>query len=122
MTTLGNNAHIFARPHRRDELRRLFETTLQCGPVATVEYPGMLEPMLVVRFPGGGSISIEFVEEAADADEPRLATWLELRSADPEALMNAVVGAGLRQVKHPGHPYYFMAPGGQVFAVVALAK
>jgi hypothetical protein len=28
-----------------------FETALRCGPVATVDYPGIAEPMLVVRFP-----------------------------------------------------------------------
>jgi hypothetical protein len=31
--------------------------------------------------------------------------------------MHTVLGAGLREVKHPGHPYYFMAPGGQVFTI-----
>ena len=25
--------------------------------------------------------------------------------------------AGLTEVKHPGHPYYFMIPGGQVFTI-----
>lgn len=118
MTGLGNNVHIFARPHRRDELQRLFETVLQCGPVTTIDHPGMVEPMLIVRFPGGGSLSIEFVGHAADSEQPRLATWLELRTADPGGLMRAVLGAGLREVKHPGHPYYFMAPGGQVFTIV----
>jgi hypothetical protein len=122
MTALGNNVHIFARPHRREELRWLFETVLQSGPVASVEHPGMVEPMLVVRFPDGGNISIEFVDDAVDADEPRLAAWMELRSADPAALMQTVISAGLREVKHPGHPYYFMAPGGQVFTIVAAAK
>lgn len=118
MTALGNNVHIFARPRRREELRRLFETVLQCGPVATVDHPGMTEPMLIVRFPGGGSLSIEFVDDAADSDEPRLAAWLELRAPDPPAVMRAVLAAGLREVKHPGHRHYFMAPGGQVFTVV----
>jgi hypothetical protein len=118
MTSLGNNAHLFARPYRRDELRRLFETVLECGPVATVEHPGMAEPMLVVRFPHGGALSIEFIEGADDSDEPRRATWLELRADDPAALMRNVLAAGVREVKHPGHPHYFMAPGGQVFTVV----
>jgi hypothetical protein len=35
--------------------------------------------MLVVDFPGGGHLSIEFVPEAPDADRPRLGAWLELR-------------------------------------------
>jgi hypothetical protein len=29
--------------------------------------------------------------------------------------MKRAMGAGLREVKHPGHPCYFMLPGSQVF-------
>lgn len=111
MTALGNNVHIFARPHRRQELIWCFDTVLGCGPVATVQHPAMTEPMLVVRFPGGGHLSIEFIEEAPDDDTPRLGAWLELRIENPAALMQAALDAGLTQVRHPGHPYYFMAPG-----------
>jgi hypothetical protein len=70
MTALGSNAHIFAQPHRRQDLRWCFETALGCGPVATVDYPGIAEPMLVVRFPDGGSLSIEFTDQA-----PALTVW-----------------------------------------------
>lgn len=117
MTSLGNNAHLFAKPGRREKLRWLFETVLSCGPVVEVEHPGMAESMLVVRFPGGGALSIEFIDSADDSDEPRSAAWLELRTDDPAALMHKLLEAGVREVKHPGHPYYFMAPGGQVFTV-----
>ena len=122
MTSLGNNAHLFAKPGRREELRRLFETVLDCGPVVQVEHPGMVESMLVVRFPGGGALSIEFVDGADDSDEPRKAAWLELRADDPAALMRKLLDAGVREVNHPGHPYYFMAPGGQVFTVAPAAR
>jgi hypothetical protein len=57
VTALGNNAHIFARPQRREMLTWCFETVLACGPVATVNHPGIAEPMLVVRFPGGGHLT-----------------------------------------------------------------
>lgn len=77
----------------------------------------MAEPMLLVHFPGGGYLSIEFIEEAPDEDTPRLGAWLELRAENPEALMQTALDAGLTQVTHPGHPYYFMAPGGQVFTI-----
>jgi hypothetical protein len=40
--------------------------------VATVEYPGIAEPMRVVRFPDGGRLSIEFTGQAPDDDHPRL--------------------------------------------------
>jgi hypothetical protein len=117
MTSLGNNAHLFAKPNRREELRWLFETVLECGPVLTVEHPAMAQPMLLVRFPGGGALSIEFIDDADDSNQPRHATWLELRAEDPAALMRKVLDAGVREVKHPGHPHYFMAPGGQVFTI-----
>jgi len=120
MTALGNNAHIFVKPGRRDQLKWCFETALGCGEVATVNHPGMTEPMLVVRFPDGGHLSIEFIENAPDDEEPRLGAWLELRAQDPASLFQSAVDAGLTPVRHPGHPYYVMIPGGQVFTIAPL--
>ena len=117
MTAVGNNVHIYARPYRREELTWCFETVLQCGRVTTVEHPAMTEPMLVAYFSDGGNISIEFTDDAPDDDQPRLGAWLELRTEDPAALMQRTRDAGLREVMHPGHPYYFMTPGGQVFTI-----
>ena len=114
---LGSNAHIFARPHRREELARCFEALLG-GPVRTVDFPGIDQPMIIASFPGGGHLSIEFRDDAPDdEDQPRLGAWLELRAGDPAALLQTALGAGLTQVRHPGHPYYFMIPGGQVFTI-----
>jgi hypothetical protein len=114
--SLGSNVHIFARPHRREELARCFETVLR-SPVRTVEFPGIDQPVLLVGFPGGGHLSIEFTDEAPDDEQPRLGAWLELRADDPASVLQAALGAGLTEVRHPGHPYYFMIPGGQVFTI-----
>jgi len=119
MVALGNNAHIFASPHRREALQRLFGELIGC-PVATISHPAMAEPMLVVRFPAGGSLSVEFVPNAPDTDEPRYGAWLELRSKAPADLMRQLLAGGISEVKHPGHPHYFVAPGGQVFTVVPI--
>jgi hypothetical protein len=113
---LGSNVHIFARPHRRGELARCFETVLACQ-VQTVEFPGIDRPMLIVGFPGGGHLSIEFTDDAPDDEQPRLGAWLELRADDPAAVLQGALTAGLTEVKHPGHPHYFMIPGGQVFTI-----
>ncbi len=115
---LGGNVHLFARPHRRPQLVHAFETALGCGPVRTVTWPGIPQPMVVVVFPGGGSLSIEFRDDAEDSEQPRLATWLELRAPDPVALLRAAEAAGLRRVLHPGHEHYVMLPGGQVLALM----
>lgn len=116
MIALGSNAHIFVRPRRREELARCFETALD-SPVRTVDFPGIGQPVLVVSFPGGGHLSIEFTGDAPDDEQPRLGAWLELRAEDPAAVLQAALDAGLTGVKHPGHPYYFMIPGGQVFTI-----
>ena len=39
---------------------------------------------------------------------------------DPAEAMRVALGVGLTEVKHPGHPYYVMAPGGQVFTIVPM--
>ena len=116
MIALGSNVHIFARPHRREELVRCFATVLG-SPVRTVKLPGFDQPMLIVSFPRGGHLSIEFTDDAPDSDQPRLGAWLELRADDPAAVHQAALDAGLTEVKHPGHPHYFMIPGGQVFTI-----
>jgi hypothetical protein len=116
MIALGSNVHIFARPHRRDELAQCFETVFG-SLVRSVELPGIDQPMIIVSFPGGGHLSIEFIDEAPDDDQPRLGAWLELRAGNPAAVLQAALKAGLTEVKHPGHPYYFMIPGGQVFTI-----
>jgi hypothetical protein len=117
MIALGSNVHIFAQPYRREELARCFETVVGGSPVRTVEFPGIDQPMLIVSFPGGGHLSIEFTNEAPDDEHPRLGAWLELRADDPPAVLQAALDAGFMQVRHPGHPYYFMIPGGQVFTI-----
>src|SRR5690349_8091012 len=115
---LGSNVRVFVRPHRRAELAECFETVLG-GPVRTVEFPGIDQPMLVVSFPGGGHLSIEFTGDAPDDEQPRLTlgAWLELPADDPAADLQAALEAGLTEVRHPGHPYYFMIPGGQVLTI-----
>ena len=121
MTALGSNAHIFAQVRRREQPRWCF-ATVSTAPVAEVDHPGMPEPMLVVRFHCGGNLSIEFTTDAPDADQPRRGAWLELRAGDPAAVMRSVLDAGLGEVRHPGHPYYFVAPGGEVSTIAPAAE
>ena len=35
--------------------------------------------------------------------------------------MRRALEAGLTEVKHPGQPYYVMAPGGQVFTIAPMS-
>jgi hypothetical protein len=54
----------------------------------------MPEPMLLVDFPGGGHLSVEFRDDAPGGEEPRLGARLELRVAEPAAVPGRVLRAG----------------------------
>jgi hypothetical protein len=116
MTALGDNSHFFAKPHRRQELAAALASL---GSVQTVEHPALPEPMLLVTPADGGALSVEFRDDAPDADEPRLGAWLELRDSNPARLFETLLASGFRRVEHPAHEHYVMAPGGQVFAIAA---
>lgn len=117
MTALGNQAHLFAHPRHRDALVHIFGTVLGCA-ARTVPLPDTAEPMLALRFPDGGALSIEFRPDAPDAQTATYGAWLEIRTPNLAALRQAVLDAGLSEVHHPGHEFYFSIPGGQVFAVM----
>jgi hypothetical protein len=70
--------------------------------VATVQHPGDRRADARRPVPDGGSLSIEFSDQAPDGDQPRLGAWLELRAEHPAAVMRAALDAGLAEVKHPG--------------------
>jgi hypothetical protein len=120
MIALVNRAHILARPHVKEQLESCFTTVLGCGAPARLDVPGLPEPILAFRFAGGGSVSVEFTEDALDEQQARRGAWLEVSVDDPAALKTKVLEAGLPQVKYdPTGRFYFVVPGGQVVGIVA---
>lgn len=116
----SDRAHIFARPHVKEKLTWCFSTVLGCGAPATLNAPGLSEPILAFRFPSGGSLSVEFTEDALDEQNARRGAWLEIRSNDPAALKKNILEAGLSQVHYPAtNTFYFIVPGGQVLGIVS---
>jgi hypothetical protein len=77
--------------------------------VRTVEFPGIHQPMLVVSFPEGA---------ISASSSPTLRPMTSSRGSVP-GLSCADDPAAVHQaaVRHPGHPYYFMIPGGQMFTI-----
>jgi len=116
----GNRAHIFASPKVKEKLIWCFSEVLGCGQPMSLNAPGLTEPILAFRFPGGGSFSVEFTEDALDENRARRGAWLEIWSNDPAALKRRILSAGLTQVTYPAtNTFYFAAPGGQVLGVVS---
>jgi hypothetical protein len=119
MIALSTRAHFSARPSVKEKLTWCFSTVLGCGPAMSLRAPGLAEPILAFRFPGGGSVSIEFTEDALDDMQARRGAWLELQTDDPDGLRTRVLEAGFPQVTYgPTTTFYFAAPGGQVFGIV----
>ncbi len=120
MIALSNSVHIYARPEAKDKLAWCFTTILGCEAVVSSDAPGLAVPVLAFRFPNGGSLSVEFTEDALDERQARWGAWLEVQADDPAALKQKVLEAGLPQLRHPGNDhFYFAAPGGQVLRIVA---
>jgi uncharacterized protein YciI len=119
MLALSNRAHLFVRPSHKEALTRCLTAVLGCAAPLRLNAPGLAEPVLAFQFPDGGSVSVEFTEDAPDEAEAAQRAWLEVRTEDPSGLRERVLGAGLAEVRHFGHDFYFRLPGGQVVGVAA---
>ena len=117
--TLGNRVHFYARPMDREALVRCFVEILECSGPMPLPARGKPDAILAFGFPGGGSISIDFTDEALDPSHARLGAWLELRTTNATALQQRILEAGFEQIQYEAtNGFYFAAPGGQVFGVV----
>lgn len=116
---LANRAHFYARPEYRDALTRCFVDVLGCAAPMRLPARGQPDAILAFNFPDGGSISVDFADDALDAGQARHGAWLELRAAEAKELQQRVIDAGLERVHYQvTNGFYFAAPGGQVFAIV----
>lgn len=116
---LSNRAHVFAHPDGRVDIIDVFSKVIGCPLPTQVEMPDGQLPILIFEFPNGGSLSIEFVDDALDEVRAGRGAWLEFAVDNPEGLQQRVVAAGLRQVPHSSGGFYFAAPGGQVIRIVS---
>jgi catechol 2,3-dioxygenase-like lactoylglutathione lyase family enzyme len=117
---LSNRVHSFAHPANKEKLIAFFTNILGCEVLEIPAGPGVPSPAVAFTFPGGGSLSFEFTEDALDERQARRAPYLELRSDDPSALKQKIIEAGLPGVEEytTGEYFYFQAPGGQVIRIV----
>ncbi|GIH15351.1 hypothetical protein [Rugosimonospora africana] len=118
-TAVGNQVHLFAYPRHRDALVRVFGTVLGCGRPRVIRLLEIDEPVLGFRLPGGGAVSIEFVPDLPEWPDPFHGAWMQITTPHPEGLRATILNAGLPEIRHPGHDFYFQIPSGHVFTVAA---
>lgn len=113
MIGLSTRMHTYAHPAIKDALSEFLITILEAE---SIPLPGT--SMLAFRFPDGSSYSVEFTDDALDEQQARRGPWLEVKTDDPEALIQKVLAAGLPQVNYLTGRFYFQAPGGQVWGIL----
>ena len=118
MIELNQRVHLYARPSVRTELAHVLTDVLGLRRAPVVAAPTEEATLLAFLLDGGGSLSVEFREDALSDDYAERGAWLELVSDEPLELQERVLRAGMRRIHHPqtGH-FYFQAPGGQVFRI-----
>jgi len=120
MIAFSNRAHLAVRPDVRDELTRCLTHVFGCADPSSLKTPGLSEPILAFRFPGGGSMSFEFRSDALTESEVMRGAWMEVKTDELNRLRAAITGAGMKRVHHPASDtFYCVLPGGQVLGIVA---
>jgi len=122
---LGARVHIFAQPNVRKRFTSLFKDVLRCN--ITEQDFGMAYPLLLILFPDGSALSVEFTESAPkeysgqtiDDEHAFRGAWIEFRTNDVAKYQQKLRDAGIREFRHAGSNHvYFSAPGGQVFRLL----
>jgi hypothetical protein len=116
--SVGNHAKINAPAAVRQRLREFYVGTLGCQ---MIDAPG--PDFDLFEFAGGFVFGLFFGDETAvlSAADHLKATWLELKTADPEGLKKRLLDFGVRPIDYPDTArFYFQGPDGQVWRIARL--
>jgi len=118
-TQIGNHFKMAVPLRLRGETRAFYREALGCRPLASER-----AELDLYEFAGGFVLGLLFVPDG-DALPPQLyrqATWLELKTEDPNALRQRILACGGHEIKADDDARFCcQAPGGQVFRIAPLA-
>jgi hypothetical protein len=112
--TFGENSKLIALPSERGSVRAFFRDVLQV--------PQTRESERADNFQLGPHfyMSVVYDEDAPSPEAQRKSIWLELRTADVDAMKAKILAGGGRKIDFwDKEHFYFQAPGGQVFRLIA---
>ena len=118
MTFIGNHLKMTLAHKLREQTKRLYQDVLGCQ---TLSSP--LPDLDLFEFDDGFVLGVFYVEEkdALTEENYAKATWLEIKSKNPEGLKKRLQEFGVREVDYPDKTrFFFQAPGGQVFRLAPL--
>ena len=116
---IGNHLKMHLPHHLRERALRFYTDLLGCRKLPDLPYPNVD----LYEFQGGFVLGLFFYDEADTLPEKEQlkATWMEIKSNDPDALKQRLIGFGVHEVEFEDKSrFYFQAPGGQVFRVAPM--
>ena len=122
----GSHYLLTLPAHQRSRVRSFYIDILECQIEAhdhnvTANIPENID---LFHFPGGEVLGVQYVAEQDTVLTPReykLACWLELKTDDVAGLVRKLQAFGVEEIADfwDKEHFYFHAPGGQVFRVIA---
>lgn len=111
--SLGEHSKITVAPAERQRLQKFYRDVLGCKVITKAPAADLIQ--VAPNF----YIGVNYDEAALKESDVQKAIWLELRTDDPEALKEKIVGFGIKRIEFwDKEHFYFQAPGGQVFRLV----
>jgi hypothetical protein len=119
MTTvsLGENSKMTVLPSERDRFQTFYRDVLGCKLI------GKSKTVDLVQVGPHFYIGVSYDDSALSESELLKSIWLELRTDHPEELKLKILKFGIKEIKYwDTEHFYFQAPGGQVFRLVATSE
>jgi len=117
MITIGNHLKMHLPHSLREKARQFYVDILGCKKLTGQPYADLD----LYEFRGGFVLGLFFSVDVLSETDHLLATWMEIKTDDPEALKEKLLEFGVREVEFEDTSrFYFQAPGGQVFRLAPM--
>jgi hypothetical protein len=116
---IGNHLKMHLPINLRDQLSHFYTEILGCRKLTDQPYANLD----LYEFQDGFVLGLFFCDQADTLSESEhlKATWMEIKTENPEVLKQRLVEFGVREVEFEDKSrFYFQAPGGQVFRVAPM--
>ena len=119
MVTIGNHLKMHLPHSLRERASCFYTEVLGCRKLNNQPYPNLD----LYEFQGGFVLGLFFCDEAETLPEREhlKATWMEIKTDNPNTLKQRLVEFGVHEVDFEDKSrFYFQAPGGQVFRLAPM--
>jgi catechol 2,3-dioxygenase-like lactoylglutathione lyase family enzyme len=111
---LGENSKLTALPSKRKQVLKFYRDVLGCEQTRKSEG---------VDIGSDFYLGVVYDEAALSLQDRMKSIWLELETADPDALKPSILDFGIAEIEYcDKEHFYFQAPGGQVFRLAKIIE